>query len=802
MRVVVVGGERRFSVRSRAATAPALALAIRFARNGYSAGERVVAIVSATRSASGSAARGAILSWSATVGGVAMKPSDDSSGKAVKIGANGEARVSFTVPSSSGGESYADEGTLTVTVQDDADVGSITATLPLVASIIPHLAVLGESGDVLAGIAQRIYVEAQTRARLPLDFSANIAEHCELTPTKTKIVGTIVTVHEGRGRSSLWTPRAVCAYTLVVMRPAGIRDPIPIAVVSAPSAKDAGLRTARGPVPLILRAMEDTFAHSGDERRARLKFSLASNSPVETFAKLTISKRDLLVAATDTIKLEQDARVKDSDGHFTSWKPTQVSIALPTLTAESSTGLARDVAAASAAGGIFRVTAYSFVRESLSEGARRRKAAQPLDVCGRAVRAYSHAMGTASTSHLGCADEGDGAVAGADGLRWDVNHSAASSNDTRWGCRRIVTKECARVGMANGVSGSMVHGWWIPTAERLVYVEPARSLHIQLETFDVHDAGLTNPTHARAVELGLTAAAGAMHSEAQEVDSDSALKRSANAAGESESVTSPGARVTVRVRARDALSGEPVVGALIGLSVTDVSAVNAVDRRRLQPSLRSAALLEAEVASLEDATAFDDDIGFADGSPSLPALRLAIERIKTAANSNAMLGPLLLRAKSAAVKAHGDVAAASQLVARLALAERIDLLLATQAWRRFAFDAPRCFGAPTALGASLNRTLYDRVLGVNPQWKRFAERRVFTQSSFLPEMRAMKMMQRGGACANELLLHFPPPSLTFSALFNFHQLLRRCTEDDGLWCRRTGDDDDGRRNDGRRWCCC
>ncbi|GAQ89697.1 hypothetical protein KFL_005520040 [Klebsormidium nitens] len=128
----------------------------------------------------------------------------------------------------------------------------------------------------------------------------------------------------------------------------------------------------------------------------------------------------------------------------------------------------------------------------------------------------------------------------------------------------------------------------------------------------------------------------------------------------------PGGRARVEVAVTDAVTGEVVSGAVVGVSVVDNSNLEQVEPRRRAPRLPAMALLEDEVDHLEDHAAYIDGSDLPGGSdPSLA----------------------------------------------------VDLLLGTQGWRRFLYRDPleKLVGEGTGEnGEKTKRDKFKRAAGVQP----------------------------------------------------------------------------------------
>jgi alpha-2-macroglobulin-like protein len=207
--------ERKFEVRDF--RSPRLNSQILFVRDGYGPGDAVVANLHSER-AEGGAPRNAKVSASALVDGVTVFTGTTT------IDAHGDCSVSFVLP----GEMARGDGTLAMVIEDGGSVETASKTIPILLQTL-DLRLYPEGGDLVAGLAARVYVEGKTPAKKPADFQAVIVDEGgnEVAEVKTE--------HEGRGRFSL-TPQAGHAYTLKVVTPSGIKTTYPLPAVKASGA--------------------------------------------------------------------------------------------------------------------------------------------------------------------------------------------------------------------------------------------------------------------------------------------------------------------------------------------------------------------------------------------------------------------------------------------------------------------------------------------------------------------------------------------------------------------------------------
>ncbi|RKG84230.1 A-macroglobulin complement component [Corallococcus sp. CA049B] len=200
--------ERKFDV--RAYRAPRLKSQIEFLRDGYGPGDTVTATLEVKR-AEGGVPEGAKVTANALVDGatVAQVP--------CTVDAKGRCTVRFPLPSAM----ERGEGTLAFTIEDGGVVESAAKTIPILLQTL-DLALYPEGGDLVAGLASRVYFEARTPARKPADLTGRIVE-----VDSGRVVARVSSEHEGRGRFEL-TPQAGVRYALRIDSPSGIRKSFPL----------------------------------------------------------------------------------------------------------------------------------------------------------------------------------------------------------------------------------------------------------------------------------------------------------------------------------------------------------------------------------------------------------------------------------------------------------------------------------------------------------------------------------------------------------------------------------------------
>jgi len=194
--------EQRKNFMVRKYRAPRLKKELEFTRDSYKPGDTVVADFAASR-AEGGAAAGAKLTVQVIVDGVQLSldtPTATTSG-------SGAYQVQFKLPE----EIENGDAVLSVTIDDGAARETISKPVPLNLGKF-NVDFYPESGDLVAGLKNRVYFHAYDPQQKPVHIEGFIvdAQGTQLTQAKT--------LHEGRGRFS-FKPVQDGAYTLVVKQP-------------------------------------------------------------------------------------------------------------------------------------------------------------------------------------------------------------------------------------------------------------------------------------------------------------------------------------------------------------------------------------------------------------------------------------------------------------------------------------------------------------------------------------------------------------------------------------------------------
>ena len=204
--------ERKFDI--RAYRAPRLRSQIKFLRDGYGPGDDVVATLEVTRAEGGIPAN-AKVSVVARVDGTEAFRGD------ATVDAAGRCVARFKLPENID----RGEGSLAMVIEDGGVVETASKTIPILLQTV-DMNVYPEGGDLVAGLANRVYFDAFTPSKKPADLAGIVLD------SKGREVATFRSEHEGRGRFT-FTPTAGEQYTLKIREPAGIRTSVPLPAVKS-----------------------------------------------------------------------------------------------------------------------------------------------------------------------------------------------------------------------------------------------------------------------------------------------------------------------------------------------------------------------------------------------------------------------------------------------------------------------------------------------------------------------------------------------------------------------------------------
>ncbi len=207
--------ERKFEV--RAFRAPRLSSDIVFLRDGYGPGDAVEAKLHVER-AEGGVPKGAKVTAIARVDGAQVHQSSTT------LDAKGDCSVSFALPKAI----ERGDGTLAMVIEDGGVVETATKTIPILINSV-DVTLFPEGGELIAGLPNRVYLEARTPAKKPADIEGAVLDGAghEVAAVKTE--------HEGRGRFT-FTPKRGESYSLRIDKPAGIKKTLALSKVQSKGA--------------------------------------------------------------------------------------------------------------------------------------------------------------------------------------------------------------------------------------------------------------------------------------------------------------------------------------------------------------------------------------------------------------------------------------------------------------------------------------------------------------------------------------------------------------------------------------
>ena len=206
--------ERKFDV--RAYRAPRLKSQIKFLRDGYGPSDEVVATLHAER-AEGGAPAGAKITVVARVDG------QEAFRGPATIDDRGNCLTRFKLPE----KIRRGEGTLAMIIEDGGVVETASKTIPILLQTV-DLTMYPEGGELVAGLPNRVYVQALTPAKKPADLAGVVVDDAGHEVAKFH------SEHEGRGRFT-FTPVIHERYVLRITEPSGIKTTYPL-----PEAKATG----------------------------------------------------------------------------------------------------------------------------------------------------------------------------------------------------------------------------------------------------------------------------------------------------------------------------------------------------------------------------------------------------------------------------------------------------------------------------------------------------------------------------------------------------------------------------------
>jgi len=196
--------------------APRLKKSVEFVRKAYGEGDQVSAAIEIKR-ATGEAFADKALTGVVTVDDIEVAR------VAIKTDASGGATAKFQLPA----KIARGDGLLTILADDGGVTESIQKRIPIVMKTM-QLSLFPEGGDLVEGVAGRIYFMAKNPLGKPADIEGKIVDD------RGQTVTTFSSIHDGLGRFEL-APDADRTYHVEITKPAGITQKFDV-----PAAKSGG----------------------------------------------------------------------------------------------------------------------------------------------------------------------------------------------------------------------------------------------------------------------------------------------------------------------------------------------------------------------------------------------------------------------------------------------------------------------------------------------------------------------------------------------------------------------------------
>jgi alpha-2-macroglobulin-like protein len=196
--------------------APRLKKSVEFVRKAYGEGDNVSAAIEIKR-ATGEPFADKALTGVVTIDDVEVTR------VAIKTDAAGGATAKFQLPA----KIARGDGLLTILADDSGVTESIQKRIPIVMKTM-QLSLFPEGGDLIEGVAGRIYFMAKNTLGKPADIEGKVVDD------RGQLVTTFTSIHDGLGRFEL-APDADRTYHVEITKPAGITQKFEV-----PAAKSGG----------------------------------------------------------------------------------------------------------------------------------------------------------------------------------------------------------------------------------------------------------------------------------------------------------------------------------------------------------------------------------------------------------------------------------------------------------------------------------------------------------------------------------------------------------------------------------
>ena len=249
---------------------PRLKMQLEFVRKAYGPGDEVTATIAVKRP-TGEPLKNHALTAAIRLDG------QDLPRVTLQTDAQGDGLVKFILPQ----EIALGDSLLTVLADDGGLTESVAKRVPIIIKKLA-LAVYPEGGDLVEGVAGRIYFEAKTPLGKPADIAGHVVDDAEQT------VARFESVRDGLGRVD-FTPLPGRHYHLEIDRPVGVTDRYPV-----PTALTAGC---------VLRSIDDL---DGQQLATRVSVRCTQARKVVLAASV---RENLLDAAMVEVKADEPSIV-------------------------------------------------------------------------------------------------------------------------------------------------------------------------------------------------------------------------------------------------------------------------------------------------------------------------------------------------------------------------------------------------------------------------------------------------------------------------------------------------------------
>lgn len=270
---------------------PRLKSQIEFLREGYGPGDTATAVANIIR-AEGGVPEGAKVTAVARI--------DDREVARIEgltVDAQGNCRASFTLPA----DMERGEGTLAFLVEDGGVVETASKTIPILLQTL-DIVFYPESGDLVAGLPCRVYVQAKKPDGKPADLQGEIIAVDDAGMDKSGgSVAVLATVHEGRGILPAFAPRLGEKYALRIHQPSGIKKLFPLPEVRGSGAVLRADKETYGfdePISLGIWSTPDSGAAAVSLYHREKRVALAPIKPGETSVRLSPEDCEGILIAT------------------------------------------------------------------------------------------------------------------------------------------------------------------------------------------------------------------------------------------------------------------------------------------------------------------------------------------------------------------------------------------------------------------------------------------------------------------------------------------------------------------------